>query len=343
MKAVTLNKFDGPDCVQIEDMSEPIITDDEVLLDVKAASLNHLDIWVTLGRHGPDVTTPHIAGADGSGIVAAVGSRVKNISVGDEVLINPGLSCHNCRFCNSGNHSVCNDFGIMGFSRPGTFAEKVAVPAVNIYPKPLHLDFAAAAALPLDHVTAWRMLVTRAQIQPGDTVLIHGIGGGAALAGLQLAAITGARVITTSSSDQKLQKAKQMGAAHLINYKTSPDVAKDVLDCTNGAGVDIVFDSVGAETWPINEKVLRRGGTVVICGVTTGPKTTVSLQRIYWNQLTVLGSTMGSREDFRAMIAAVDINKIQPVIDSTFPLDHAPDAYQRMQKAQQFGKIILEI
>ncbi|MCP4712430.1 MAG: zinc-binding dehydrogenase [Planctomycetes bacterium] len=342
MKAVTLNNFDGPDSIQIQDMPVPQITDDEVLLDVKAASLNHLDIWVTMGRHGPNVTPPHIAGADGAGIVAAVGSRVKNITVGQEVLVNPGLSCNNCRFCNAGNHSVCNDFGIMGFSRPGTFAEKVAVPAVNIYPKPPHLDFAAAAALPLDHVTAWRMLITRCQIQPGDTVLIHGIGGGAALAGLQIARTTGARVIATSSSDQKLTKAQSMGAAHLINYKTSPDVAQEVLDFTDGAGVDFAFDSVGAETWPINEKVLRRGGTVVTCGVTTGPTTTVSLQRIYWNQLTILGSTMGSQEDFRAMITAVDINKITPVIDSTFPLDQAPAAYQRMHQAQQFGKIILK-
>ena len=343
MKAVILNKFEGPDSVQIQDMPEPQITDDEILLDVKAATLNHLDIWVTMGRHGPDVATPHIAGADAAGIVAAVGPRVKNIAVGDQVLINPGLSCGNCRFCNSGNHSVCNDFGIMGFSRSGTFAEKVAVPARNIYPKPPHLDFAAAAALPLDHVTAWRMLITRAQIRPGDTLLIHGIGGGAALAALQIARTLGARVIATSSSDQKLQKAKKMGAAHLINYQTSPDVAQDVLDCTNGASVDVAFDSVGAATWPINEKILRRGGTVVLCGVTAGPTTTVSLQRIYWNQLTILGSTMGSHEDFRAMLAAVNTNKIIPIIDSTFPIEQAPAAYQKMQKAQQFGKIILEI
>ena len=342
MKAVILNKFDGPDSIQITDMPEPQITDDQVLLDVKAAALTHLDIWVTLGRHGPDVATPHIAGADAAGVVAAVGSRVKNIAVGDEVLINPALSCGHCRFCNSGNHSLCLDFGIMGFSRPGTFAEKVAVPAVNLYPKPTHLDFPAAAALPLDHLTAWRMLVTRARILPGDTLLIHGIGGGAALAALQIASTIGARIIATSSSDDKLQKAKQMGAAHLINYRTSPDVAQNALDYTHGAGVDIVFDSVGAATWSINEKVLRRGGTVVLCGVTSGPKTTVSLQRIYWNQLNVLGSTMGSHEDFRAMLAAVNTNHITPVIDSAFPLNHAPAAYQKMQTAQQFGKIILK-
>ena len=343
MKAVTIREFEGLEMVQVEEVAEPQITEDEVLLEVKAAALNHLDIWVTKGRRGGELKIPHVLGADASGVVAKVGSRVDNVSIGQEVLINPGLSCNRCEFSLQGQHSLCESFGMMGFSRCGTFAEQVAVPAVNVYPKPAHLDFTSAAALPLDHLTAWRMLNTRSRVQAGQTVLTHGIGGGAALAGLQIARMIGARVIVTSSSDEKLARAKELGADHLINYRTNSDVAEEVLVLTNNRGVDLIFDSVGAAAWGINEKVIRRGGTIVLCGVTSGAKTTVSLQRIYWNQLNVLGSTMGSQEDFRSMLQAVNVNKIKPVIDTIFPLDQAPQAFMRMEKGEQFGKIVLKI
>jgi len=289
MKAVTIREFEGPKKVQVEDVAEPQITDDEVLLEVKAVALNHLDIWVTKGRRGAELKIPHVLGADASGVVAAIGSRVDNVSVGQNVLINPGLSCGRCEFCRQGQQSLCVSFGMMGFSRPGTFAQRSAVPAVNIYPKPAHLDFTAAAALPLDHLTAWRILNTRARLQAGQTVLIHGIGGGAALAGLQIARLMGALVIVTSSSDEKLTRARQLGAECLINYRTSSDVIGKVMAFTRDRGVDVIFDSVGAAAWPLNEKVIRRGGTVVLCGVTTGAEAAVDIRQLYWNQVTVMG------------------------------------------------------
>ncbi|MFC1783506.1 zinc-binding dehydrogenase [Planctomycetota bacterium] len=343
MKAVTIRKFEGPEMVQVEEVAEPQISEDEVLLEVKAAALNHLDIWVTKDRRGPELKIPHVLGADASGVVAAIGARVDNVSIGQEVLINPGLSCSRCEFCRQGQQSLCSSFGIMGFSRPGTFVQRVAVPAANVYPKPAHLDFTAAAALPLDHLTAWRMLMARGKLQSGQTILIHGIGGGAALAGLQFARLVGARIIATSSSDEKLSRAAELGAAHLINYHTASDLTAEVLALTGDRGVDLIFDSAGAATWGINEKVIRRGGTIVLCGVTTGAKTTVNLQRIYWNQLNVLGSTMGSHEDFRSMLQAVSVNKIKPVIDTIFPLDQASSAFMRMEKGEQFGKIVLDM
>jgi NADPH:quinone reductase-like Zn-dependent oxidoreductase len=227
-------------------------------------------------------------------------------------------------------------------SRPGTFAEYVAVPAANLYHKPAHLNFDESAALPLVYVTAWRMLMTRAGLKPGQTLLIHGIGGGVGIAALQLAKLAGAVVIVTSSSDEKLSRAEQIGAKHTINYKRR-DVAVCVKELTSGRGVDVVLDTVGAATWPIDFACVRRGGKIVICGVTSGPNAETNLQALYWNQLTVCGSTMGSDDDFRAMLAAVSSAKLKPIVDSVFPLVDVREAMAKMEAGQQFGKIILKI
>ena len=329
--------------LRIEEIPEPKFADDEIVLEVRSAGLNHLDIWVRKGpgRAGP--SEPHILGSDAAGVVIAAGSRVRGVDIGDEVVLNPGLSCGRCDYCNRGEQSECVSFGIVGLSRQGTFAEQVAAPARNVAPKPSDLSFNEAGAFVLAQLTAWRMLMTRAQLKPGQTVLIHGIGGGVALYALQLAKLAGARVIVTSSSDEKLESASRLGADHTINYKAADDVAQCAKDLTSGMGVDIVIDTVGAATWPIDFSAVRRGGKIVLCGVTSDAKAVTDLRALYWNQLTIMGSTMGSDEDFRQMVKAVTAAKLRPVIDSVTPLENIKDAMSKMETAGQFGKIVLEI
>jgi NADPH:quinone reductase-like Zn-dependent oxidoreductase len=342
MKAAVIRKHGGLDVVKVEDIADPRAGENDVLLQVRCAALNHLDIRVRNGGRGPDMEMPHILGSDAAGVVIDKGSKVQGINIGDEVIVNPGLSCWCCEHCNTGEHSQCESFGIIGLSRPGTFAEKAVVPFYTIWPKPAHLDFNEAAALGLAYVTAWRMLFTRAQLMPGETVLIHGIGGGVALAALQFAKLAGAEVIVTSSKDEKLATAKKIGADHTINYKNS-DVAKIVKDITNGLGVDIVFDTVGAGTWETDFAAVRKAGRIVICGVTGGSKTEIDLQSLYWRQITVLGSTMGSNGDFRQMLKTVTAAKLKPVVDSVHPLHDIQKAMGRMETGVQFGKIVLKI
>ncbi|MEJ2648121.1 MAG: zinc-binding dehydrogenase [Sedimentisphaerales bacterium] len=343
MKAVIIKKHGGPEVVNIEDVNDPIAQPGEVVVEVRSAALNHLDIWVRNGRGSRTFAKPHILGSDASGVIVTKGNDVHGVKEGDEVVINPGLSCGRCEFCRRGQQSECASFGIVGMARDGTFAEKVAVPASNIWPKPAHLSFDEAAALPLSYVTAWRMLITRAKLKSSDTILIHGIGGGVASACLMFAKLMNAEVIATSSFHEKLKKAEKLGADHSINYMTTPDVANAVNELTSGRGVDIVVDAVGAATWETDLKVARRGGRIVLCGVTTGAQAETNMQRVYWNQLTVLGSTLGSDDDFRQMLKTVNNNKLKPVIDSVHPLEKVKDAMTRMERAEQFGKIVLNV
>lgn len=343
MKAAVINAHGGLDCVQIEEVAQPEPGAGEVVVQVRSAGLNHLDIWVRKGRKGVELPMPHILGSDAAGVVAAVGADVGDVRVGDEVIINPGLSCGRCEYCGRGEESLCASFGIVGLSRPGTFAEYVAVPARNVAPKPAHLTFDEAGAFALSYLTAWRMLMTRAELKAEQTVLIHGIGGGVALCALQLAKAAGAEVIVTSSSEEKLARAKEIGADHAINYKAVDDVAECVKDLTGGRGVDIIIDTVGAATWPIDFSAVCRGGKIVLCGITTGPEAATNLQLLYWNQLTIMGSTMGSNEDFRQMLMAVSAAGLKPVIDCVKPLENMGKAMARMEAARQFGKIALRI
>ncbi len=343
MRAVTIHEYGGLDRLRIDEIAEPRAGEDEVVLDVRAAALNHLDIWVRMGRPGPALEMPHVLGSDAAGVVVETGPRVQGVAVGDEVILNPGLSCAICEYCNRGEQSECLSFGIVGLSRPGTFAERVAVPAGNVIPKPPQLGFEEAAALPLAYLTAWRMLMTRARLRPGESVLIHGIGGGVALAALQLAKLAGASVIVTSSSDEKLARAGDLGADRKINYRSCGDVAQTVKDLTAGRGVDVAVDTVGAATWPIDFSAVRRGGRIVLCGVTTGPDVQTNLQALYLNQLTIMGSTMGSHEDFRLMVESVTAAGLKPIVDSVEPLERAQVAMARMEAGGQFGKIVLRM
>jgi NADPH:quinone reductase-like Zn-dependent oxidoreductase len=343
MKAAVIYEHGGPEQVKVEGVPEPEAGEGEIVLEVRSAALNHLDIWVRKGRRGLELPMPHILGCDAAGVVVEVGPGTHGVSIGDEVVLNSGLSCGCCESCYRGEHSECASFGIVGMTRPGTFAEKVAVPFCNAYPKPSHLSFDEAAALALSYQTAWRMLMTRAIVIAGETVLVHGVGGGVALAALQLAKLAGAEVIVTSSSAEKLARAEQLGADHTINYEETADVAERVRDITRGRGVDIVIDTVGAATWSTDFDVVRRGGRIVLCGVTTGAEAKINLQKLYWNQLTILGSTMGSNEDFRQMLKAAATAGLKPVIDSVLPLERVREAMSRMEAAEQFGKIVLRI
>jgi len=340
VKAAGIETHGGLDQVRILDLPEPACPDGEVVVAVRAAALNHLDIWMRKGRAGVGLPLPHVLGSDAAGVVAeAAAGRWK---VGDEVIINPGLSCGACDHCLRGEQSECADFTIVGMGRPGTFAERVAVPAANLQPKPAHLTWGEAAALPLAYLTAWRMLMNRGGLRAGETVLIHGIGGGVALAALQLAGLAGARTIVTSSSIDKLTRAADHGANYGIQYGKA-NIVEEILACTGGKGVDLVIDTVGASTWPVNFEVCRKGGRIVHCGVTTGPHVEANISALYWKQLTVMGSTMGSREDFRALLAAVEASGLRPVIDSELPLDAAREAQARMESGAQFGKIVLTV
>lgn len=340
MRAALIREHGDLNVVQVAQVEVPEPGAGEVALKVLYAGLNHLDIWVRMGR--TKMRMPHILGCDAVGIVTAVGENVESPRVGEQVIVNPALGCGCCEFCRAGEQSLCVSFGIIGLSRDGTFAEQAIVPASNCYPKPPHLSDEEAGALALTYVTAWRMLMTRAQVKPGESVLIHGIGGGAALSALQLAKRIGAEVFVTSSSNEKLSRARELGADHAINYEKG-SVVEWIRSHKGDRGVDVAIDAVGAATWPLDIACVRKGGRVVLCGVTSGAKAETDLRTLYWNQLTVLGSTMGSTRDFEQMLAAVTVNRLRPIIDEVFPLDRVRDAMAKMEEARQFGKIVLKV
>lgn len=343
MRAAMIHEYGPVERIVVEEAPRPTPGPGEALLQVRAAALNHLDIWVRLGRAGAGLPMPHVLGSDAAGVVAELGHGVRGLAEGDEVVLYPGIACRSCEACLRGEQSECPQFSVVGLGRAGTFAEYVAVPAVSLHPKPHTLDFPQSSALGVAYLTAWRMLVSRARLLPGESVLIHGVGGGVALAGLQIAKMLGAQAIVTSSSDTKLSRAVELGADRVIHYGRAEDVTAEVLDITEGRGVDVALDAVGAATWPVDLAAVRKGGRVVLCGVTTGAEAPANLRTIYWNQLTVMGSTAGSDAEMRALLRAVDANLLEPVLDSVVPLEEARAATERMERGEQFGKLVLEI
>src|SRR3990172_6854056 len=336
MKAVFINEHGNIDKLKYGDLKEPQISPREVLIRLKTASLNHLDIWVREGMPGLKVEFPHILGADGAGIIEQIGSDVKNVKVGDKVLLNPGISCNACEQCNSGEHSQCSTFHLLGEHVNGTFAEFVKAPFENVHSIPGGLSFEEAAAFPLVFLTAWRMLVSKAKLLPGETILILGIGGGVSSAALQIAKQIGARVFVTSGEKRKLEKAKELGSDYGINYNET-DFVKEVRKLTEKRGVDVVLDNVGAATWTKSLACLAKGGRIVTCGATTGSDPQTDIQRIFWNQITVFGSTMGNRKEFSQVLNLFKVNKLEPTIDSVFPLRDFKDAQKKMEEKEQFG------
>jgi zinc-binding alcohol dehydrogenase/oxidoreductase len=317
MKAIRIHEDGGPEVLRYEDVPEPVPADGEVLVELRAASLNHLDVWIRKGL--PSVPKPRILGADGAGVIAGTDERV---------VINPGI-------VTSGRA------GIVGETMDGTHCELIALPRETVHPIPGDLSFEEAAAFPLVFETAYRMLVTRARLERGEWVLVWGIGGGVATAALSIAKALGARVIVTSSSDDKLERARELGADATVNHATD-DVVSQVKEVTGG-GAHIVVDDVGEATWKRTLDAARPEGRVVVCGATTGPNPPAALHRVWWKQLSILGSTMGTPEDFRAVYDLVAAGKVRPVIDRVFPLAEARAAHERLEAGEQLGKIVLSI
>lgn len=343
MRAVCIKEFGGNEKVQLAELPAPEPGAGEARIRVKAGALNHLDIWVRKGRPGLELKKAHVLGSDAAGVVEQLGAGVAGLKEGDEVVVNPGVSCMRCEWCRRGEHSECPSFRLIGFQLEGVYSEYAVVPAWNLEPKPKHLAWEEAAALNLAHLTAWRMLFTRARFKAGETVLIHGIGGGVALAALQLVKLMGGEAIVTSSSDEKLARAKELGAAAGVNYKTIADPGAEVKKLTSGRGVDVVIDSAGAATLPVSCAAVRRGGRIVTCGVTSGAEAKINIQMHYWNHVSFLGSTMGSQEDFRALLRTTAHTGLRPVMDKVYPLAEAAAALARMEAGEQFGKIALTV
>jgi NADPH:quinone reductase-like Zn-dependent oxidoreductase len=317
MKAIRIHEDGGPEVLRYEDAPDPEPGPGEVLIQLRAASLNRLDLWVRSGL--PSVPKPRILGADGAGLDPS----------GQRVVINPGIE-HGERISVIGEHM------------DGTHAELIAVPESQVYPIPDELTFEEAAAFPLVFETVYRMLVTRAGLQAGEWVLVWGVGSGIGTASLQIAKALGGRVIATSSSDAKLERAKELGADAVVNHE-SGDVVEAVKEATEGPGADIVVEHVGEATWQTSLQAARPHGRITVCGATTGPNPKAALHRVWWKQLTILGSTMGTKDDFEGAYELVKSGRAKPIVDSVFPLPEARAAHERMESGEHFGKVVLRI
>lgn len=342
MKAVFFNQHGGPEVLQFAEVPDPKINATEVLIEVRACALNHLDVWTRNGLPGIKIPLPHILGCDVAGVVREAGELVTWAKPGDEVMIHPGVSCGHCAECLAGRDNMCDDYDIIGYRRDGGYAELVAVPGVNVIPKPKNLSWPEAAALPLVTLTAWHMLVARANVQPGEDVLVHAAGSGVGSIGIQIAKLRGARVITTASSDEKLAKARELGADETINY-TREDWPKEVKRLTNSRGVDVVFEHTGAATWPGSILSLKKGGRLVTCGATSGFDARTDLRHVFYRHLTILGSMMGSKADLLAAMKFIESGAIRAVIDRVLPLAEARTAHELMEDRTQFGKLVLTV
>lgn len=343
MRALTLTAPGGISFLKVQDVPPPPApAPGWVLVRVRAAALNHLDLFVAGGLPGVRPPFPFPVGADGAGTVSAIGAGVTTVRPGDDVLIDPGVSCGTCGACRAGEEPLCERFGILGEHLPGTMAELVAVPAANLAPKPPTMPWPQAAAFSLVTLTAWRMLTTRARLAAGETVLVWGAGGGVAQAAIAIAVHLGARVIATSSRPEGRERARALGADVLVDHRRE-DVVAAVKQATGGRGADVVVDSVGRDTWERTLGAVARGGRVVTCGGTSGPDLTLDVRRLFWRQWSILGSTMGSHAEYRAVTGLAAAGKLWPVVDQVVPLEDAVRAYQRLDAGQQTGKLVIEV
>ena len=346
MLACAIRTTGDLDRIELLDLPAPsgALAPGQVRVAVYAAALNHLDLFVVRGR-SPDMPFPHILGADGAGVVEAVGSGVTRIKPGERVMINPGISDYTCEYCRAGEHSLCLNFRLLGEHLPGTMAQTVIVPEQNlgiVPPLDPPLSWAEAAAFSLVTLTAWRMVVSRAAVRTGETVLVWGIGGGVALAALRIAKLQGARVIATSSNDAKLAVARSLGADVVLNHRTQ-SVASEVRRETAGRGADVVVEHVGEGTWEESLRSLAPGGRLVTCGATAGPNVTTDLRRVFWRQLTIMGSTMGNAAEYREVVRQLAAGYLRPMVDRVYPLDQARAAFQRLEAGEQIGKVCVQI
>ncbi|MBA2628127.1 MAG: zinc-binding dehydrogenase [Gemmatimonadales bacterium] len=343
MRALTLASLGGPDALAVRDVPAPALSAaTDVRIAVHAAAINRLDLFVTHGLPGITLEFPHIVGTDAAGVVESVGPAVRHVRPGDRVIVNPGISCGACAACAAGDQPLCNKFGVLGEHRPGTAAELLVVPAVNVAPMPDRMSWAQAAAFSLATLTAWRMLITRAALRAGETVLVWGAGGGVAQAAMQVARLTGGEVIVASGSDAKLDLARRLGAHHTINHATG-DAAAEVKRITGRRGAQVVVDSVGEATWPLSLRCLARGGRLVTCGATTGPMVGLDVRKLFWHQWSILGSTMGSHSEYAAVVALAARGELWPIVDQIVPLERGAEAFRRLARGEQAGKLVLEV
>ena len=344
MRGLTISAHGGLDRLELrDDLPVPaLVSDTQVRVRILAAALNHLDLFVVGGLPNVRIVPPWIIGSDAMGAIEEVGSAVSGLDVGDRVLINPGLSDRTCEYCLAGEQPLCPRFGVLGEHFPGTLTEQIVVPAANVRRVEDDADPIAGAAFTLSTLTAWRMLVSRARVQRGEHVLVWGIGGGVALACLQIAKLLGAYVTVTSGSEEKLARALALGADATVDHR-SVDVGREMRARTGKRGVDVVVDSVGEATWAQSLGALGRRGRLVTCGGTSGPMVTTDVRRLFWNQWSILGSTMGNDAEFDAVVEHFRAGRLHARIDGVYPLDDARAAFERMASGEQFGKLVVRI
>ena len=342
MKAVYINEHGDESVLHTGELADPQPSAGQVLVEIKACALNHLDLWVRRGLPGMRVEMPRILGADIAGVVVDTGAGVTRAAAGDEVVISPGLSCGHCQSCLSGLDNECLQYGIIGEHSNGGYAQYIAVPTVNLIPKPDNLSFVEAAAYPLTFLTAWHMLVAQCRVHPGDTVLILAAGSGVGVAAVQIAKLHGATVIAAAGSDNKLEKAKALGADFVINYEQQ-NFREEVRRITHKRGADVVFEHVGEKTWNDSIKSLARGGRLVTCGATSGHEAITDLRYLFSRNLKIFGNLMGSKAELLQITKFMQTAQLKPVVDRVLPLTEARQAHSLMARREQFGKIVLGI
>lgn len=340
MRAVRIHEFGGPEVLRYEDVPDPILRKDYILVRVRACALNHLDLWIRKGL--PGVTLPHILGSDISGEIVEVGEYVTGFQRGQRVLLAPMVFCGHCAKCGAGLQNQCSEFSVLGNRVDGGYCELIAVPAINVIPIPDSLDFNQAASVPLVFTTAWHMLVGRAGIKLGQTVLVLGANSGVGIAAIQVAKLFGATVIATAGNDQKMEKARTLGADHVINHYEQK-ISTEVRKITNKEGMDIVVEHVGQATWEESVKCLKPSGTLVTCGATTGFQAGIDLRFLFSRQLNLLGSYMGTMGELHDVMKLVFSGKLKPVIDKVFPLQEARAAHGYLESSEMFGKVVLTL
>ena len=340
MKCVRIHEHGGIDKLVQDEIPTPTIGPTDVLVNVKATSINHLDLWVRKGLPGVKFPLPLIPGVDAAGVVAEVGEGVRHLKTGDRVVVAQGISCGHCKHCLDGNDNLCKEYRLIGEHRDGADAEFLAVTARNIERLPEAVSFEMAAAAALVFLTAWQMLVDKARVKQTEDVLVVGASSGVGSAGIQIAKMLGARVLATTSSEEKAARAREIGADEVINYRTE-SVLERVRKLTDKKGVDVVFDHVGASTWEENIKVLAKGGRLVTCGATSGYEAKTDLRYVFYKQLQILGSTMGRKGDLMTIMNLIGQGKLKPVIDRVLPLTEVRQAHQIIEEGKHFGKIVL--
>jgi NADPH:quinone reductase-like Zn-dependent oxidoreductase len=342
MKALAFNAFGGPATLKLQDVLDPTIRPDQVLVRVRACALNHLDLFVREGIPALKTPLPFWTGCDIAGDVVQIGAAVTGVQTGTRVAVNPNLTCDRCEYCRAGEHSLCVRYGILGEHAPGGLAELVAVRGDRVLPLPETISYEEAASFILTSMTAWRMVVTQGQLRAGQDVLILGVGGGVSSTAVQIAKLCGARVFVTSSSDAKLERARGLGADVGINY-TREDWPNVVFDKTGRRGVDLIVENVGASTWKQSLRSLRKGGRLVTCGATTGPIGETDIRIVFWNQISIIGSTMANDTEFQQVMALLFAGRLRAIIDEVAPLADGAAAQQRLAEGKQFGKIVLRV